>query len=186
MRKRGLAGVVLAEHDALWDLEELSVLRRNLGSDQRLYRGVEISCAEGHVVVIGLQSLTGLAPGVAAATVVEVAHRAGAVVILAHPYQAVVGTVSPPVLESLPDGLDAVEVASSTTRGKDSMRALALARARGWRAVAGSDAHAIERLAAAYTLFPALPDDELQLAELIRAGRGRPCRSEKTVRSAVR
>jgi len=175
MRERGLSGVVLAEHDALWDPEELAELRGGLGDDLRLYRGVEVSCAEGHVVVIGLDSLVGLEPGIAAADLVAAAHLDGAVAILAHPYQPVVGGAKRPELDRFPDTLDAVEVASSMTRGDFTQRAKRLAFRRGWAAVAGSDAHALEHLGDAYTRFPSLPISELHLARMITAGLGRPC-----------
>jgi predicted metal-dependent phosphoesterase TrpH len=163
LRAAGLHGLVVTEHDAMWTEEEVARARRALRPEQRIYRGVEVTTSDGHYVVVGLPDATGLSPGMTPRTLVSLAHRSGAAVILAHPHRGRAGS-----FEAVPSGVDALELFGEP----DQARVLALARARGLAAVAGSDAHADERVGAAYTSFPRLPANERELAGLIVIGAG--------------
>jgi predicted metal-dependent phosphoesterase TrpH len=166
---RGLAGVVIAEHDILWAAEEVEVLQR-LAPPVRLYRGVECSVRGAHLLVIGLEDAARLYRNMPFEEAVEVAHEAGAVVILAHPFRD-----GDP--HDLPvDLVDAVEVASTSFSAVEAQRSWRLARQRGKPAVAGSDAHALARVGWAWTDLPSLPVDERELAAMLRSGLGVPRR----------
>lgn len=178
MRARGLAGLVISEHDAVWSAAELGALRAALGPGQRVYAGVEVTTREGHLVVIGLADLGGIRRGIAGAALVERALREGAAVILAHPQRGRAG----PYEHVLP-GLHAIEVRSTSTLGDHAARAAALARTLGLPAVAGSDAHALEQVGAVATAFHRLPEDETALAAMIRSGQGLPCSCPADARS---
>ncbi len=171
IRARGLSGVVIAEHDAMWSPAELSTLLSSLGPDRRVYRGVEVTSAEGHVVAIGLSGMHGVVKGMAMDDLAALAARDGAALILAHPHRQ-----RPGPYRAVPRGLHAIEVYSSATEGELARRAAALADAEGLHRVAGSDAHAPHLVGVCCTLFPALPADAGELARMIRAGLGRPVR----------
>jgi predicted metal-dependent phosphoesterase TrpH len=156
IRGRGLSGVVIAEHDAMWSAEEMAALTSALGPDRRIYSGIEVTSAGGHIVAIGLRGEKGLEKGMAVAELALLAARDGAALILAHPHRD-----RPGPYDVVPAGLHAIEVCSSSTRGAMAGRALALAESHGLHRVAGSDAHAPHAVGSCYTL-------------MIRAGRGRP------------
>lgn len=178
MRARGLSGVVVSEHDAMWSAAELGELRAALGPDQRVYGGVEVTTRDGHLVVIGLEGLGDIRRGMAGAALVERALREGAAVILAHPHRG-----RPGPYDLVLPGLHAVEVRNATTSAEQAARAASLARTAGLLAVAGSDAHALEHVGGAFTVFDRLPEDEAALAAMLRAGRGAPGTDEAAGRS---
>jgi predicted metal-dependent phosphoesterase TrpH len=163
----GLAGVVLADHDFLWEAEERDALAA-LSPGVRLFRGIEVSTSGGHVVVVGLEDAGALPRGVDFGRAIDVAHAQGAAVILAHPYRD--GDPERWPLERV----DALEVASTSFSRETAARARALCERLHKPGVAASDAHALSRIGWAWTAFPGLPSDEGELARMISAGLGRP------------
>ncbi|MDA8139131.1 MAG: CehA/McbA family metallohydrolase [Desulfobacteraceae bacterium] len=172
MHQRNLHGIVITEHDHLWPAEEVRALNRQLDSG-RVYRGVEVSSRNGHFLVIGLDDLDGVRPGIAAADLIRKARQQEAAVIWAHPFLCYGNVAEPLPLEKMPSILDAIEIASSVTRGAETLKALAYAQRMKWTAVGGSDAHAPSQVGYAYTRFARLPKNEKRLAAAIRAGRCR-------------
>ena len=53
-RAAGLDGLCLTEHDAMWSAEDLARVGDSTGF--LLLRGVEVSTAQGHVLVYGLST----------------------------------------------------------------------------------------------------------------------------------
>lgn len=176
MRLHLLHGVVIAEHDCLWSREEINALNDTL-HPFKAFRGVEISSANGHFVVIGLNHLDGVQPGIPAAELLDRIKGQGAAMILAHHHLQYAQMRQPLDIAMMPDGIHAIEVASTATSGKNQEEAIQIAERRGWCQVAGSDAHAIESVGAAFTAFTQMPDDEQTLAAAIRNGTGIPMRS---------
>jgi predicted metal-dependent phosphoesterase TrpH len=170
LKKTGLDGLVIAEHDHLWPAEDIVLLNRSL-KDKHIYRGVEVSSRNGHFIVIGLDGLDGIKPGIGIEQLILRAHSQEAAIIWAHPYLHY-GSIPAPLngTRMLP-GLHAVEVASGVTCGKDSVTTRAMARRMGWAAVGGSDAHIPGQVGCAYTLLTELPENEKHLAWVIRKGR---------------
>ncbi len=172
MKRKGLHGLVIAEHDQLWPLEEIRALNKTM-KNMRIYRGVEVSSKNGHFIVIGLDELNGIHPGMGVEELVRQVRRSEAAIIWAHPlfnYNSV-PTPLPAVL--MPRGLDAIEVSSGVTQGEHTYKALGYAREMGWTAVCGSDAHALGQVGSTYTRFARLPKNEKSLAAAIRSGRCR-------------
>ncbi len=166
-RRAGLAGVVLTEHDVLWDRGELRRLQATAGG-VRFYRGVECTGDGCHVVLIGLREMGAIRKGMAFPEIARHARAAGAAVILAHPYR-----------DADPERLDlrladAVEVGSTSFTREEAGRAVALAERVGKPQVAASDAHALARIGWAWTAFSQLPANERRLAAMIRSGMGVP------------
>jgi predicted metal-dependent phosphoesterase TrpH len=177
MRSRDLGGVVLTEHNILWARDELARLAETM-PDQKVYRGVELACREGHFLLIGLDDLDGLRPNRPVAESIAAAHRQGAVVILAHPHLQYPG-VNVQDSPVYPPGIDAVEILSTMTRGPFGESARRLGQTHGWHPVAGSDAHCLDHVGFAFTVFDHLPADEKELAHLIGGGLGRPGLAEE-------
>lgn len=164
--RAGLAGVVLTEHNVLWQDEELELLRA--GSPAiRIYRGVEVTADGCHLVVIGIDDGAPLAHASSLEEVAEAVGCLGAAVILAHPYREGEVNGLPVVL------VDAIEIASTSASAEEGRRAAQLARRFGKPTVAASDAHALARIGWAWTEFDTLPEDERGLARAIRLGLGR-------------
>lgn len=170
MAQAGIDGLVITEHDYLWSREDIARLNRGLNKG-RIYRGVEVSSCNGHFVVIGLQTLSGIARGIDISSLVQLARVQEAAIIWAHPQQCYSNTAAPCTFMHLPDNIDAVEVASSITEGERSREAMAMAGRMGWAQVGGSDAHILKQVGCAVTRFESLPADESALAKAIRSGR---------------
>ena len=170
--QRYLEGIVVTEHDVQWSSQEVAAANRQL-KHGRIYRGVEVSSAHGHFVVIGLRALNGINPGIAAPALVDQATRQQAAVIFVHPHVTYAQIRTPLALTAMPSGIAAIEVASSATRGNDAAAALKAGRLMNGTAVAGSDAHAVTRVGCCYTVFDHLPEDEAALARAIIDGRVR-------------
>jgi hypothetical protein len=173
--RAGLQGVVITEHDQLWPTEAVAAMNRSMTAG-RIYRGIEVSSRNGHFIVIGLERLGPLAPGISVDALLGYAYRCDAAVIWAHPYLNYGAISQPLAAEDMPDAIHAVEVFSGVTRDEHSRQARSLAERRGWAAVGGSDAHSIGQVGSAYTCFAELPADEKALAAAIRQGR---CRSAR-------
>lgn len=172
--ERGLDGLVICEHDVMWPWSEIKALNADLNGAV-IYRGVEISSIHGHFVVIGLDDLDGVGAGSPVEDIIDKAGPSRAAVILVHHHlnYTRMNRMDP---WSLPRGIDAIEVASTTTKGEDEKEAQTIAERRGWHPVAGSDAHYPEQVGAAFTVFETWPADEKDLAAAIKAGLGRPMR----------
>lgn len=170
MLQAGLDGLVITEHDARWMPEEIARLQQRLPL-QRFYFGIEITASDGHLLAIGVPNHFTWVRG---ESVDEIATRIGAVdgcAIWVHPFQEPCRWNAPSTR------VHAIEVFSNITLGKRSARARELARQLGVPSVAGSDAHSLDHLGAAWVEFDALPSNEQELAQWIRSGIGRPhCR----------
>lgn len=162
--RAGLAGVVLTEHDLFWQDEELELLRA-ASPLVRIYRGLEVSAAGCHVLVIGIDDAAPFERRMPAAEAIRAAHTVGAVAVLAHPYR----DADP---ETLPiESFDAIEICSTSFTAPESARAIDLARRFGRPTVAASDAHTLLRIGWAWTEMRKLPINERELASAIREGR---------------
>lgn len=165
--RAGIDGLVITEHDVLWQDEEIEMLRLRT-PDLRIFRGIEVTARGCHVVVIGIYEAALLERGMAPIDVVNVAHDLGGIAILAHPFRDAEPTDLP--LRAF----DALEVASTSFTRADAVRAIKLAKDIGIPPVAASDAHALAHVGWAWTELPEQPRDEQHLAELLRLGSGRP------------
>ncbi len=165
--RAGLTAVVLADHDVLWQAEEIELLGQSCPSIA-FYRGIEVSARGCHLLVIGLDHPGPLSRGISLEEVVAYARPLQAAVILAHPYR-----------DADPDRLpvelvDAIEVGSTSFTADEARRARQLAIRFSKPVVAGSDGHALARIGWAWTELPELPPDETALAAAIRQGLGKP------------
>lgn len=81
----GLDGVVITEHNVLWDNEALEELRHRF-AELTILRGMEVSAANNHdILVYGVSDFAPFHRGMPVAEVVDAAHSGGGIAILAHP-----------------------------------------------------------------------------------------------------
>ena len=170
MRHKRLDGVVITEHDQLWPAAEIAALNRRLKLG-RIYRGVEVSSCNGHFIVIGLDDMGGIRPGIGIKDLIQAANKQNAAVIWAHPFLNYGNVPEPLSLVKMPQGIHALEAVSGVTQGENTAKALAFSLQRGWVAVGGSDAHVPGQVGCVYTRFPRLPKNEKTLAAAIRSGK---------------
>ncbi len=130
--------------------------------------GVEVSCREGHVLVVGA-TWTGN-PGEAASEVVKRARDLGALAIAPHPLEHLRHGVGAATLRRV--AFHAVETFNSKCiEPGANRRAATMARLLGLPAVAGSDAHASGTVGRAHTLILAEELSTQHVLDAIRCGR---------------
>lgn len=171
MEKYFMHGIVITEHNLMWPIDKIKKLNGLLNPDQRIYSGIEVSTSSCHVVVIGLDNSEGIYSGINHGKLIELAQRNQAVTILVHPFHLASGLNND---KALMRGFDCIEIASTTTQGDIRKKTIELCLEMGGVPVAGSDAHCSENLGRAFTCFPRLPDNEKDLAKMIKDGLGIP------------
>ncbi len=130
--------------------------------------GVEVSCVEGHVLVLGA---TFDSPGpISAARAVAMAHERGAIAAAAHPFDRLRSGVGPHVLGNT--AFDAVEAWNSKTIEPGSNRAAGrFAVEHELPQIAGSDAHFAAALGRAHTLVACEEFSVRGVLDAVLAGR---------------
>lgn len=162
---RGLDGVCLTEHNALWNEARL----RELGERHEftVLRGMELGTDAGHVLVFGLDHYSPELLFIdALRTIVKVE---GAVMVLAHPMRQLSSGVHKG-FDEWPEWFEALEAVngdhSDSENGYYHRRAAEL----GLAAVAGSDVHSRAAVGRVATVFKEPVRDVETLVRLIREG----------------
>ncbi len=162
--KKGLAGLAITDHDTLQGSNIARKLIKDLDLKLILIPGVEVTTAEGHLLVFGVEMLP--PRGKSPEDTSRIAHEQGGATIVPHPYHPFRHAIG-----RIPD-CDAVEVYNSKH-----LFGIANARAR-WEAqkrhlpmVAGSDSHFAATVGLGVTDIDATDAEEV--VEAIRAGRTR-------------
>jgi predicted metal-dependent phosphoesterase TrpH len=152
--RQGLDGVALTNHDYYPDVPF---------DDLVAIPGIEVSTADGHVLIVGPDPPAPTNPGaMAAETVVEVAHDRDCAAIIAHPFRnSTVRGVDAP--------FDAVEVNGKHPRSREWVEHLA--RDRSLPIVGGSDAHYPVEAGRAYTVVDADEATPAAVVDAIQDGR---------------
>jgi len=162
--RRGLAGLSITDHDTLQgSLKALKIIREER-LDLILIPGGEVTTAEGHLLVLGVEELPprGLSPEETA----EMAREQGGITIVPHPYHPFRHAIG-----RIPD-CDAVEVYNSKHLfGIANARARRSAKKLGLPMVAGSDSHFAATVGLGVTEIEAANAAEALAA--IRAGQTR-------------
>jgi predicted metal-dependent phosphoesterase TrpH len=170
----GLDGICLTEHQVLWDLSEVEQLAGDRGI--KIFRGNEITTAQGDVLVFGLEENI---PGII--TVQELQQKvksAGAFSIAAHPFRGfkVFGlgqlglTLDQACKKKILQFVDAVEIRNSRVTEKENDVASKVAERLGLGGTAGSDAHHLDALGTWVTIFEKDIETEADLVKELRAG----------------
>ncbi|WP_169981260.1 PHP-associated domain-containing protein [Tautonia rosea] len=168
----GLHGVVITEHDRLWDTEEL--LELSARSDGiMVLSGVEISAREGHFLVYGLTDLDECPPGVRLEDLLKVVEDQGAAIVAAHPFRwdqdfdAIVADHGP-----IFDGLEMVSN-NVLPDMRVQIEAL-LARHPNMGATGSSDAHDVMTVGCYFTEFPSPIESMSEFVVALKRKVGRP------------
>jgi len=172
-RLLGLDGVVITEHNYIWEAEELAELLVRLEvSDLVVLRGQEVRVyyqgeVEGDVLVFGVEE--SFAGEVSAEELVQRVHRAGGVLVAAHPFRGILG-LGEAVFEL---ELDGIETLNTNHNFWESHLAEAAKMKTGLPGLGGSDAHSLVAVGNFLTYFERPVQNEAELAEEIRRGRCR-------------
>lgn len=159
----GIDGVAITDHNAIkGSLEAYSIAEEE---GVVVIRGVEVSTSEGHVLALGVSEL--IPKGLSAADTVDKIHATGGgVCVAAHPKRFPSGIG----LDVARDGrFDAIEVINSGSSKRSNKLARLVAERKGATMTAGSDAHGLDQVGRAYTVFVGEQTEEGVL-EAIRRG----------------
>lgn len=170
-REVGLDGVVITDHDAQWDAEELAELAGRAGGLVVL-SGAEVSAREGHFLVYGLPDLDEAPPGITLADLLRVVRRREGAIVAAHPFRwdqdfdRIVALHGPV--------FDALELVSNNVTPRTRRRTQELLRAQPMGATGSSDAHEPEAIGCYYTEFPGPIATMADFVAALRRQAGRP------------
>jgi hypothetical protein len=184
LERRGLDGACITEHNCAWSRGELEKIASN--HNVTVLAGMEIETDVGHIVILGLDRYISGVHKVSKLR--QIADEMGGFLIGAHPFrrffaldelglkpkrdhsQALEEAVAYPIL----DVVDEIEVLNSCCTERENSLALEVARKRGLRGTAGSDAHSTHGLGSSVTVFQREIRDERDLIAELRAGRFYP------------
>lgn len=159
---RGLDGVCITEHDALWPLTDIEQLASEM--DFVVLRGMEVTTEVGHVLVYGASSHR---PEMATLSELRAIVQAdGAMMFLAHPSRKY-GSLPP---DDLGAYFDSVEVQNGTEGALQNAGAARLAEGLSLPGIGGSDAHSVREVGVCATRFDATVRDERDFLLALRAG----------------
>lgn len=162
---RGMEGVCITEHDALWPLAEVERVSREMSFV--VLRGMEVTTEVGHVLVFGME-----AHHPEMAVLDELRWRVrdeGGLMFLAHPSRKY-GTMLP---DDLPAYFDSVEAHNGTEGMLQNDHAGHLARGMRLPGIGGSDCHSVREVGVCATEFEDDVIDEAAFLAALRAGRYR-------------
>jgi hypothetical protein len=169
-RRRGFDGICLSEHDKIWPADEIARLSREL--DFPIFRAMEVTTSEGHVLVFGLDEYRTAMHSLA--TLRKIADEAGAALIKSHPLRDMTPGREASSLAAYLAMFDGVEALSGGESAESNRQAFELARVHSIPAVGGGDVHSPSEIGRYATRFERRIADELMLAAEIRAGRIEP------------
>lgn len=161
-KARGLDGVCITEHDALWPLEDIERLAGEM--DFVVLRGMEVTTEVGHVLVFGAGSHRPETASLEALR--QVVAEDGALMFLAHPSRKY-GTLLP---SDLPSWFDSVESQNGTEGMLQNDHAVHLARGMRLPGIGGSDAHSVREVGICATEFEGDVRGEASFLEALRNG----------------
>ncbi len=168
----GLDGVVITEHDRIWDPDELEELSEKAG-DLTVLSGAEVSAREGHFLVYGLTDLDECPPGVLLADLLKVVRAQGAAIVAAHPYRW--GQEFDAIVEEHGPAFDALERASNNVDPEMRIKIDSLlGRIPTFGATGSSDAHEVDVIGCYYTEFAVEINTMADFVRALRSRSGRP------------
>jgi predicted metal-dependent phosphoesterase TrpH len=161
-QSRGLDGVCLTEHDALWPADDVVRLARELSFP--VFRGMEVTTEVGHVLVYGVEAFD--ARMAQLSELRRMVTDAGGVMFLAHPSRRY-GTLGPGDLLSMFDGVEAANGTESALQNADAAGMASRMRLPG---IGGSDAHSVREVGTCGTRFGEAVACERDFVEALRSG----------------
>lgn len=160
-RSAGLGGLAVTDHNAI----EGSLEAHSLAPSEGLVavRGVEISSKEGHILALGVMET--LPRGMPVAETIERVHALGGIAIAPHPlrYPSGVGRKVASTAK-----FDALETVNSGSSPRANRGAALIAERRALPVTGGSDAHRIEDLGRAYTVFDRVETEDQAIDQIVK------------------
>ncbi|MBI4339948.1 MAG: PHP domain-containing protein [Chloroflexi bacterium] len=166
-KERGLDGVCLTEHNAVWQNTarlEAAGQRHGLA----VFRGMEVNTQHGHVLVYGVKAFRNSMFNFD--ELCRVVESEGGVLVLAHPQW--VGNVGrPPATEIIAEHFHGIEVLNGEVSNDANNYVASMATALGKFGTGGSDSHSLGAVGKCATRFqnPVMTDEEM--VKEMRAGR---------------
>ena len=164
--ERGLNGICLTEHNAVWEPRQLEALRERY--EFPIFSGMEVGTDKGHVLVFGLERFT--LDFLSLSKLREAVERAGAAMVLAHPQRE----------RNLPVGWQQLHLlfhGVETLNGSDANGAngyiVSMAEDVGLPGTGGSDAHSEGVVGSCATLYERPIRSDADLVRELLAGRFR-------------
>ena len=173
-KRIGLDGFCLTEHQVLWEWEEVLDLAGENGI--KIFRGNEITTAQGDILVFGMErNIEGV---ITVQELHQIVSSAGGFSIAAHPFRGFkmfgAGQLGLSVEQACKKKslqfVDAIEIRNGRVTEKENELAGSVAEKLGLRATAGSDAHEIGALGTWVTEFDKKFDSEADLLRELKAG----------------
>ena len=175
IKKRELAldGFVLTEHRQFDPTRDYRALEDRYGL--RILTAAEVETDYGHVLVFGVNDDMRAAYDftridLPLELVIRETERCGGVAVPCHPGRPRVGLCAHFEARGPVEGVTVIETLNGGSRGEEDTAALALAEARGYRGIGGSDAHIVSQIARCVTRFPNEIRDADGLVAALRAG----------------
>jgi len=173
-KKIGLDGICLTEHQVLWDDDAV----RELASDSGLmiFRGNEITTAQGDVLVFGLEKdIQGI---ITIQELQQEVQAAGAYSILAHPFRGfktfgvsdLQMSVDQACKKKALQYVNAVEIRNGKVTVQDNEMARKVAERLELPGTGGSDAHNLDDIGTYVTVFEQDIQDDRQLVAALHGG----------------
>jgi len=163
----GLEGIAFTEHYSYSASDYVDSLIKRYGTMIRIFRGVEISSADGHILVYGLDTDDLGLGGVPARDVLRQVSERGGVAIPSHPYRR--GSSLGDQIRGM-DAIDALEGYNGCNLHSMNMMAIEAAASMGLPFTGGSDAHSPSEVGSCYTEFPEKINAE-NFIDALKAGR---------------
>jgi predicted metal-dependent phosphoesterase TrpH len=168
----GLDGVVITEHDELWNESDLAELRAHAGSELLVLAGCEISALEGHFLVYGLPSLGSIEPGIPLAELLEIVKGYEAAIVAAHPYRW--GQDFDEILAEVGPVFQGLELVSNNVMPEMRRKTEALLQRVSIPATGSSDAHQIEVLGCYHSIVKGRVETMRDFVRALHQGAFRP------------
>ena len=165
---RGLDGVCLTEHNAIWPAAEARALSERHGV--AVIPGMEVNTQAGHVLAFGLDRYRPALSDIERLR--EAVLAEGGAMVWAHPMRE--GDGRPPPWRDVPRLFEAIEVVNGDHSDRVGGYWAALASDLGVGRTAGSDVHSAQAVGRVATGFPEPVRDLETLVRLLREGRCAP------------
>jgi hypothetical protein len=171
----GLDGFCLTEHQVMWKPDEVEELAKANGI--KIFRGNEITTAQGDVLVFGLEE--DIQDVITVQELHEKVRAAGGYSIAAHPYRGFkvfgIGQLEMSLEQACKKKVikyvDAVEIRNGKVSKQENEMAFKVAQRLNIPGTAGSDAHLRGDLGTWITVFERDLQDETDLIKELQAGR---------------
>ena len=163
IRKKGLDGVAVTEHDRLNPL--------SFDDGTIILPGLEVSSADGHVIGLGITKI--IPPRLSADETVRLIQSQGGVAIIPHPYDPVCECIKISDLATKPDAVETLNgdalsfTISKWLARRDSKR-------HHLPAVGGSDSHIPQTIGDCYTVIDSTSRSVSDILSAIRNGKVHP------------